>query len=315
MIAHAVSPEFAVNYSLAAAALQRQGRIRVDRFKCPAWPETIQEAQADHPVYVHFPLRVGSGQGVPINSETGKPADLGAFRAMMEKTESPWISVHMGPRPADHPDIPPQSTEPAHVTQVGDAIIRDIEALVAEVGPERVVGENIFEYHGLHMRAAVLPEVITRVVETTGCGLLLDISHARLAARDLSGDPWPYIDAMPVHRLREIHVTGIQQFDDRWIAQLESEDVPQARIDELAGKEIDHLPMTPHDWDVLSQAIARIRAGSWACPGIVAFEYGGVGRFFRALTQATLLSEQVPRMYAMVHTLREPKCEQESIYA
>ena len=35
------------------------------------------------------------------------------------------------------------------------------------------------------MRPSVEPEVITRVVEESGCGLLLDISHARIVANYL----------------------------------------------------------------------------------------------------------------------------------
>jgi uncharacterized protein (UPF0276 family) len=316
MMRDAGTPYFAVNYSKASASLLRRGRIQVDRFKCPAWPDVIREAQAEHAAYVHFPLRVGPGEGSPINTETGGPPDWDAFKGMMEETETPWISVHLGPRPADHPDIPPQSTDPAHVARITEAVIRDLEAVVDEVGAERVVAENIFEYHGMHLRAAVLPEVVTRIVEATGCGLLLDISHARLAARDLGVAPWSYMDALPVDRIREIHVTGIQRFDAAWVRRLEAQGAPQAKIDELSGREIDHLPMTPKDWDVLARALDRIETGAWACPAIIAFEYGGIGPFFQALTRASILSQQIPRMYERVHTIRESEClqQEESLY-
>ena len=309
--------DYAVNYSAAAASLRRQGRIQVDQFKCPAWPDVIREAQNECPAYVHFPLRAGTGRGSPINTETGEPPDWDLFKALMDETETPWISVHLAPRPADHPEIPPQSTDPAHVARITEAVIRDIDAVVTEFGADRVVAENIFEYHGMHVRAAVLPEVITEVVETTGCGLLLDISHARLAARDLKVDPWPYIDALPVQRIREIHVTGIQRFDARWIQRLKRENAPQTKIDEYAGRQLDHMPMTATDWDALSRAIERIAAGTWACPEIVAFEYGGIGPLFQALTVESLLAKQVPRMYKMVHSVGEPEClnQKESIYA
>lgn len=309
--------EFALNYSKAAVSLRRRGRIAIDRFKCPAWPGVIREAQAEGPAYVHFPLRVGTGLGTAINTETKETPDWNQFSAMMERTETPWISLHLGPRPADHPEIPPESTEPAHVARIADAVIRDIDAVVDRFGPEQVVAENIFEYHGMHVRAAVLPEVITRVVETTGCGLLLDISHARLAARDLGVDPWAYMDALPVHKIREIHVTGIQRFDAEWIERLKRRGAPQAKIDEYAGREIDHLPMTPSDWEALSQALQRIAAGTWGCPEIIAFEYGGIGPLFEALTDASLLSKQVPRIHERIRALGEPEClvQQEPTYA
>jgi hypothetical protein len=235
----------------------------------------------------------------------------------MEKTDTPWISVHLGPNPGDHPDIPPDSIKAAHVERITDAVIRDIEAVVTKFGADRVVAENIFEYYGLHVRAAVLPEVIRRVVDATGCGLLLDLSHARLAARDLGMDPWTYLDALPVQRIREIHVTGIQQFDAEWITRLERRNVPQAKIDEYAGREIDHLPMTSRDWPLLSMALERIAAGTWGFPGIIAFEYGGVGPLFEALTREAILSKQIPRMAQMVHAIHrpEPFNEEEHRYA
>jgi uncharacterized protein len=309
--------DYAVNYSAAAASLLRQGRIQVDRFKCPAWPDVIRKARTENPVYVHFPLRAGPGLGSPVNSETKEPPDWDHFKGLMDETDTPWISVHLGPNPGDHPDIPPGSTEPTHVEQIADAAIRDIDAVVAKFGPDRVVAENIFEYYGMHVRAAVLPEVITRVVETTGCGLLLDLSHARLAARDLGWDPWAYLDALPVHRIREIHITGIQRFDARWVERLEKENAPQARIDELSGREIDHLPMTPRDWEALSQTLDRIKSGAWACPRIIAFEYGGIGPFFEALTEPSILSKQIPRMRERVRAIGEPECldKQEPMYA
>ena len=50
---------FAINYSPQAGELLKQGKIEINLFKCPDWPELIQEASALAPVYVHFPLIAG----------------------------------------------------------------------------------------------------------------------------------------------------------------------------------------------------------------------------------------------------------------
>lgn len=68
--------EFAVNYSLAAADLLREEQIQVDLFKCPAWPDLIAAAQEVHPVYVHFPLRVGAGINHAIDYEAVADRDV-----------------------------------------------------------------------------------------------------------------------------------------------------------------------------------------------------------------------------------------------
>lgn len=54
--------KLAVNYSTQAAVLLRQSRIQIDYFKCPDWPDLIQEAKKHAPVAVHFNLTAGHGR-------------------------------------------------------------------------------------------------------------------------------------------------------------------------------------------------------------------------------------------------------------
>jgi len=297
--------ELAVNYSTAVADLVERGLATVDRYKCPAWPDLIEELTDDrsgvpHPLYIHFPLRVGMGTGVPINTETGEAPDWAQFEELRAKTGTPWFSAHMGAQPEDHPELVDRPWKD-QVRVITEALIRDIEPLVERFGADHVVGENIFEYFGMHLRAAVMPDVLCTVVETTGCGLLLDLSHARLAARDLGVDPREYVDALPVSHLREVHVTGIQTFSDVWVARLRDAGIDPDYVASLQGRWIDHLPMTDDDWAFLDWALNRIRDGAWRQPEIIAFEYGGVGPEFFALTVPEILAEQVPRLYEMVH--------------
>jgi uncharacterized protein len=297
--------DFAVNYSAALADLVDRGDAAVDCYKCPAWPDLIDgltDAGAEDrpPVYIHFPMRVGMGTGAPINSETGETPDWDQFDHLLAQTGTPWVSAHMGPQPEDHPGLTerPWAEQLAGITE---ALIRDIEPLVERFGPDRVVGENIFEFFGMHLRASVIPDVLCTVVETTGCGLLLDLSHARIAAMDLGVDPYDYISALPVSHLREIHMTGIQTFGEFWVTRLRDAGIDAGYIEKLEGRWIDHLPMTEDDWSFFDWALGRIRSGAWREPEIIAFEYGGVGPEFEALTVPEVLAEQVPRLYDRVH--------------
>lgn len=290
---------FAVNYSALAVQLHGEGQIPTDRFKCPAWPDLIDRVA--EPVYIHFPLRAGAGRGSPINTETGAPPDYAEIEVLMARTGTPWVSAHMCPEVEDFPTTARQSTTRADVAAITGALIRDMAPLVERFGAERVVGENVFEFYGRHMRAALLPEVIHAVVEATGCGLLLDLSHARLAARDLGLDARAYIDALPVDCVREIHVTGIQVFDAAWVAKARAAGLDHEDYRIFEHKAIDHMPMTGEGWDLFAWAMDRIRTGAWATPGLIAFEYGGVGAFFEAVLEREVLLAQVPRLYAMVH--------------
>ncbi|MFL7794549.1 MAG: hypothetical protein AB8I69_20570, partial [Anaerolineae bacterium] len=94
--------EFAVNYSQAAAELLKAGEIEVDRLKCPAWPDLVAAVQAEHPIYVHFPLRVGAGVGDALDSDTGGPVDWETIEALIAQTDARQVNLHLMPFIDDH---------------------------------------------------------------------------------------------------------------------------------------------------------------------------------------------------------------------
>jgi len=295
---------FAANYSRPLADLVARGRATVDLYKLPAWPDLVTELTSGEatsiPCYVHFPLLAGTGRGSPINTETNAPPDWAQFDALIEATGTPWVSAHLGPRPEDFPHLV-GATPDEQAEAITAAEIEDLRSLVARYGADRVVGENIFEFFGMHLHAAMLPEVITQVIEDAGCGFLLDLSHARLAANALGVDPRAYIEALPVSRIRELHLTGIQRFDAFWMERLRAAGMGEATLPPFAGHDIDHLPMTDEDWVFTEWALSRIRDGAWRTPDIVAFEVGGIGPMFEAMTIPAALEAQVPQLYAIVH--------------
>jgi hypothetical protein len=149
--------------------------------------------------------------------------------------------------------------------------------------------------------------VISRVVEATGCGFLLDISHARMAARDLGIDARQYIQALPVQRTREIHITGLQCLAGDWLNVAEQSGVDADFIERNRGRLLDHLPMTHADWEFFTWSIQQIRSGQWGQPWMVGFEYGGVGKFFGAVTMDEILLDQIPRLYEMISNCNLPQ--------
>lgn len=295
----------AVHYSQPAAALIDAGRINPDYFKCPAWPDLIATVQAHYPLYVHFPLRVGRGIGDAIDTETRQPADWRKVESLLAQTNTSFINVHLEPMTDDHPDSPADTTDPAYVEHLTDCLIRDLRAVVERFGPERVIAENVPNSDGCP-RPAYLPTVVHRVIEECDCGFLFDISHARRAARALGMGAAEYIAMLPIERTREIHITGIQQFDDRWSAALRGAGLSESIVAQFAGRWQDHLPFTDVDWDFTRWSLDQITRGHWRTPWIVSMEYGGVGPLWEALTDADILATQVPRLAAMVHACHAP---------
>jgi len=292
--------DFAVNYSVAAADLLCRGEIEIDRFKCPAWPDLIDDVQTVTPIYVHFPLRVGAGIGDAWDGEAGRPADWRKIEALLARTGTPLVNAHLSLSVRDHPDVPLDTRDPAHVDRLAACLIRDVRGMVKRLGPDRVIVENIHEFGASHLHAGLFPEVIRRVTDETGCGFLLDLSHAHIAAHDIGMDPRQYVSALPVDCIREIHISGNQRVEGRWLDLLRQAEPDEDLVRRLTGRLLDHLPMTPEDWDLTAWAMAQVHSGAWAEPWVVTMEYGGVGWFFEVVTDVDVLAAQVPRVRALV---------------
>ncbi|MCA1666281.1 MAG: DUF692 family protein, partial [Thermomicrobia bacterium] len=266
---------FAVNYSVAAAALVDAEQIAPDFFKCPAWPDLIAAVRTRYPLSVHFPLRVGQGTGDAVDTETHRPPDWAKVEALLTQPGTPFVNVHLEPTTGDHPEIPTDTTDPDHIAFLTDCLIRDLRGVVRRWGAARVIAENVPNGDGC-LRPAYLPAVVRRVIEACDCGLLFDLSHARRAARALGMEAADYITMLPVERTREIHLTGIRNVDDHWLAVLRGAGLTEDVIAPFAGRWQDHLPFTDADWAFTVWALDQIARGRWGQPWIVALEYGGV---------------------------------------
>jgi uncharacterized protein (UPF0276 family) len=265
--------KLAINYSSQAAALLSQSRIQLDRFKCPDWPDMIAEANSLCPVMVHFDLKAG---GRKLNN-----TDWEKIARLIDQTQTPYVNLHLDPTIKDYPSISVDTTDPAHREQIADVITKDVRGVVERFGAERVIIENV-PYRGEQgktLRPAVEPVLIRQVVADTGCGLLLDISHARIAAHYMGIDERDYMSQLPVDRLCELHFTGLH---------------------DLEGYLQDHLEILDTDWPFLDWVLERVRTGQWASPWMLAFEYGGVGEKFARRSNSQVIEEQVPQLYERV---------------
>lgn len=291
--------QVAINYSRQAADLVKGSQIPLDMFKCPAWPETVTEALRLRPTYVHFPLSTMRGEDAVLNGETGAPADLDQIGALQRASDTHLVNVHFSPKAATYPEFDHSATDADMRERILVDAVRSIQALQRRVGTENVIVENVPDAADTVMHAALLPEVISELLERTGCGLLLDLSHARIAADFLGQDPHDYVQRLPVSRLRELHVTGIQQVDEELLARIEKMGLEETIYHRLIGRMVDHLPFSTLDWQFMDWAVTQIQAGFWAEPWVVAFEYGGIGSFWEKIGDATVMAEQVPRLYRL----------------
>lgn len=269
--------KLAVNYSPQAAALLDAGVVAFDLYKCTEWPEMIEVARRQRPPYVHLPLMAGRDNIAEVGWDT-------IYRAL-DTTETPFINTHLAPRGADF-GVPLDSTDVAQGEVLLAAMLRDIAPLTQRLGAGRVILENAnWDPNYDIPQLVIAPTFINRVVEASGCGLLLDLAHARMAATHLGMDDRQYVSQLPVHRLRELHVAG-------------------TRYDPGERRLVDHFPMTANDWVLAEWALERIHAGDWPQPALVALEYGGTGPAFAWRSEAGVLATDLPRLHSLVHGLR-----------
>jgi uncharacterized protein len=294
--------KFAVNYSQPAADYLKSGDIQFDLFKLPAWESIVAQVSAQYPCYIHFPLVVGKGDGTVFDFDEKSLADWERIERLMKQTHTPLINLHLAPHTEDHPKLDPRDISPIAAERVTEWLIADVLSAVRRFGAEMIIAEN--DSGGFDVPdAALLPDVIHTVIEETGCGFLFDLSHARLAAETFGMDAHEYIASLPLHRLREMHITGIQTFDENWFNMLADKGMPESRFDlsKRLGRRMDHLPITDADWIEIQWALNEIHSGNWSEPWVVSCEYGGIGGgFFEATMDKAVIREQFPKLNAMV---------------
>ncbi|MFM8319819.1 MAG: DUF692 family multinuclear iron-containing protein [Chloroflexota bacterium] len=267
--------QFAINFSHPAKALFSAGRLPLDRFKTPDWPEMVAEAAQLRPVQVHFNLKAGCGKLDKV--------DWAVVDRLLEDTGTPYVNVHLESEAGCLPGVPQHSARPEHREAVIERMLADLQPLLHRYGAPRVIAENIpYRPASRVILLCADPQVISTVIETSGIGLLLDISHARISAHHLGMDWRAYISQLPVHRLRELHVTGIAD-QDGWLQ--------------------DHRPLQPDDWPAVDWVLERIRAGVWPQPWLMAFEYGGVGGKFSEFSDPQVIEQQGSQLHHAAHHL------------
>jgi uncharacterized protein (UPF0276 family) len=288
--------KFALNYSRPALALHRDDSSAFDLFKLPAWDTLVDEVSTVHPAYVHFPLSVTGGDGTVCDGETKLPADFARIEKFMAQTGTPLVNIHLAPSIRDNPDLASDDFSASAAEEITRRMICDVSSLTRHFGPEKVIAENDTGDTGM-VNAAILPEVINSVIRETGCGLLLDLAHAQIAARALSMDTKDYLSRLPTDRLGEMHITGVHYLGHEWQERIRASGaVPPEKLPRYRDRWMDHLPITSKDWELIEWATEQIRDGAWKEPWVASCEYGGLGGFFEAVMDEDIIREQIPRL-------------------
>jgi len=147
--------------------------------------------------------------GVGLSIGTVGPLDweyLRSVKRVSDITGAPYYSEHLAVTRAPGIDIGHLS--PVWFTnEVLRAVIDNVHAVQDFLGKPLVL-ENISYLFGIPNATMTQAEFFHRLVDATGCGLLLDVANVNVNAQNHRFDPVEFLDSMPLHAVVQIHMAG-----------------------------------------------------------------------------------------------------------
>ncbi|WP_019939647.1 DUF692 domain-containing protein [Bordetella sp. FB-8] len=162
--------------------------------------DLMSRVRADYPLSLH-------GVGLSMGAAGRLDAEhLRRLKALVDQYCPALVSEHLswgGIAGLHSNDLLPMPFTGEAVTLLASRI-----GQVQDVLGREILVENVSSY--LRFRADDYAEwdFVAEVVRRSGCGLLLDVNNIYVNSVNHKFDPRDYLRAIPVHRVREIHLAG-----------------------------------------------------------------------------------------------------------
>ncbi|HEY8464890.1 MAG TPA: DUF692 family multinuclear iron-containing protein [Bacillota bacterium] len=254
--------KLAVNFSESLLnLLQQNPGIPVDYIKVPTIPfpdcfSQFEQGEKWRKLLPH-PAQPGViALGHPQPQQQFNPELVGEI---IRRTNPSYLSTHLEAQVAYFPEFRQlQHINHPELKQVMlKRFLTAIKKVKATTGLPLIL-ENFPYYLWLnHFRTAAEPQFIAELCTAGDCGLLLDIAHARCSAASLGWDDQDYIFALPLERLREVHLAGVGKCE--------------------YGICDTHTALEDWDYQLLQAVLERAK------PEIITLEYGGMPEQIRDL--------------------------------
>lgn len=226
--------------------LLTEGTLAVDWLETPGFlADSAAALFASQPLLLHTSLRDVSLSHPDALALGGMVEET---RRLLDVTRAPWFSAHLGFSAADVVfDVfnRPRSELLARDTMF-ETICRNARSL-AKALPVPLLLENLDYCASGAYEHVCDPAFIRAVVEESDTELLLDLAHARVSAAAFGMSIEDYLTALPLHRVRQVHVSG-----------------PRLRDGVLADA---HEPLLEVDYELLAGVLGMLR------PDAVTLEY------------------------------------------
>jgi uncharacterized protein (UPF0276 family) len=162
--------------------------------------EELEEIVDRFPVIPH-------GVGLSVGTVGAVDWDyLRMVKKISDITQAPYYSEHLAVTRAAGVDIGHLS--PIWFTEdMLHAVINNVSTVQDFLGKPLVL-ENISYLFSIPNSTMTQDEFFGRMVEATGCGVLLDVANVHINAQNHGFDPVAFLEAMPLHAVVQIHLAG-----------------------------------------------------------------------------------------------------------
>lgn len=182
------------------------------------------------------------------------------IQQILQRTDPPYLSTHV-----EAPlDCFPEYREYQHQNHpfiqrvLQEHFLKAIAKVKENINVPLVIENFPYYTWWRHFKTGSEPQFLTELCEIGDCGFLLDIAHARCTAWHNKMDVTAYINALPLYRLREIHLAGTQ-------------------FRQLEGLRDTHTVIDETDYKILQYILKK------SDPRIITIEYGGMPERIRSL--------------------------------
>ncbi|HED17739.1 MAG TPA: DUF692 domain-containing protein, partial [Gammaproteobacteria bacterium] len=191
----------------------------------------LTRVRENYPITFHG-VGMSLGSTDPLNMDY-----LKSLRDMIERFEPAQVSDHLAwvstQQTYMHELLPLPFTEEA-IKHVSNRIQQ-----VQDFLGQRILVENVSSYMQFRDSDCSEWDFLNEIVQRADCNLLLDINNIYVSAENHQFNAQDYLDAIPVSRVREMHLAG---YEDRGTYLLDSHSRPV------------HQPV----WELYKQALQRV---------------------------------------------------------
>jgi len=160
----------------------------------------LEKVRSHYPVTFHC-LGMNLGSTDPLNESYFK-----RLSELIDRYQPQWISDHLcwvASKGVQSHDLLPLPYTQETVNHAASRIAQAQEKL-----GRRMLVENLSGYLQFNQSEMSEWEFVQAVVKRADCDLLLDINNIYVNSENLRFDPYVYIDAMPIERVKEMHLAG-----------------------------------------------------------------------------------------------------------